>query len=118
MSDVEITWIGQGGFAVRAPSGELLLIDAYLSDYVEDQLGNRRQVEPTWPVDEVEADVFVATHWHPDHLDPPTCRSVAARCPDTVFVGPTECTIRYGGWRIPAENIRRLDDGDTVEVGP
>lgn len=118
MPDVEITWIGQGGYAVRAPTGEVLLIDAYLSDYVQDQLGNRRAVPPPFAVDEVEADVVVATHWHPDHLDPPTCRSIAARCPDAVFVGPSECTIRYAGWRIPAENIRTLDEGDTVEVGP
>jgi L-ascorbate 6-phosphate lactonase len=118
MPDVEITWLGQGGYAVRAPSGEVLLIDAYLSDYVEDELGNRRIVAPPTPLDEIEADVVVATHWHPDHQDPPTVRSIAARCPHAVFAGPTECTSRYAGWRIEPERIRTLDEGDAVQVGP
>jgi L-ascorbate metabolism protein UlaG (beta-lactamase superfamily) len=33
---VELTWLGQAGYAVLAPNGELCLIDPYLSDYLRE----------------------------------------------------------------------------------
>jgi L-ascorbate 6-phosphate lactonase len=94
---VEITWLGQAGYEIRAPDGATLMIDPYLSDDVERELGTAR--------------VLVATHWHPDHLDPPLCRSLARRSARTVFVGPPGNASRLRGWNVDAERIHDLERG-------
>jgi L-ascorbate 6-phosphate lactonase len=116
--NVEITWLGQSGYAVRAPTGEICWIDPYLSDYVEEELGVPRVVaSPADPnVDHVDA--VVITHWHQDHLDPPTCRAIAKTNPAAVFVGPPSCVGRLAGWGVPRDHIVELGRGEEATVGP
>ena len=109
--NVTITWLGQGGFEIQAPDGATLMIDPYLSDDVEHELGTARVVEPPVPVDRAEPDVLVATHWHPDHLDPSLCRSIARRSAPTVFVGPPSNASRLAGWGVRPDRRRDLARG-------
>jgi L-ascorbate metabolism protein UlaG (beta-lactamase superfamily) len=108
---VQIRWLGQAGFEIRAPDGRTLMIDPYLSDDVERELGSKRIVPAPIAVDEAEPDVLVATHWHPDHLDPGLCRSLARRGARTICVGPSTNASRLRGWGIADERIRDLDRG-------
>lgn len=111
-----LRWLGQAGYEIRSHGGQLLLLDAYLSHNVEEELGQVRAVEPPVSIRDAQADVVLATHWHPDHLDPDLCRALrdTSRC---LFVGPQSNTSRLTGWGIPADRIRELDRGETVAIG-
>lgn len=39
---IHLYWLGQAGFLIKNSIGKVMLIDAYLSDYVEKTDGNRR----------------------------------------------------------------------------
>jgi L-ascorbate 6-phosphate lactonase len=110
---VEITWLGQAGYEIRAPGGATLMIDPYLSDDVERELGNARIVAAPISFHDAAPDVLLATHWHPDHLDPSLCRSLAERGAATVFAGPPGNRSRLLGWGVPADRIHDLDRGAT-----
>jgi L-ascorbate metabolism protein UlaG (beta-lactamase superfamily) len=111
-----LRWLGQAGYEIRSRGGQVLLLDAYLSHNVEDELGQVRAVEPPVSPEDAHADVVLATHWHPDHLDPDLCRSLrdSSRC---AFVGPTSNTSRLAGWGVPTDRIRELDRGHTLDLG-
>ena len=117
MSPVEVTWLGQSGYAIRGQHGETCLIDPYLSEYVKEELGVPRVAPIVLDPASAVADVVVATHWHPDHLDRRTCVPLALGNPGLTFVGPPGNTSRLSGWGIPPERIRTLERGDSLTVG-
>lgn len=114
---VDIRWLGQSGYAITHPDGAVCLIDPYLSDYAEEQLGVRRVVAP--PIDPTRArvDVVVCTHWHEDHLDRPTCLAIAEASPGARFVGPPSVAARLGFWGVAPERVVELARGASAEVG-
>ncbi len=73
---MHVTWLAQGGLLFELRNGMRIMVDPYLSDYVEKNENPKlkRQV----PVDErflhQDIDVLVLTHIHTDHADPDTLR--------------------------------------------
>jgi L-ascorbate metabolism protein UlaG (beta-lactamase superfamily) len=119
MSDVvQLRWLGQGGYEIVAPDGATLMIDPYLSDEVERELGNARIVPAPIGVDEAAPDVVVATHWHPDHLDPELARSLGRRGAPTTWLGPSTNAGRLVGWGVDPQLVVDLDRGQERQVGP
>ena len=114
---VDIRWIGQSGYAITHPDGSVCLIDAYLSDYAEEQLGVRRVVPPPINPAQARVDVVVCTHWHEDHLDRPTCESIATASPAARFVGPPSVVARLRFWGVAADRTVELERGGSAEVG-
>lgn len=114
---VRIQWLGQAGYALFAPSGDVCLIDAYLSDYCNDELNLPRIAPVVFDVKSVSVLVSVSTHWHPDHLDPVTSRMLAANL-ETIFVGPPANMGRLDGWGVAAGRLRALQRDETIQVGP
>lgn len=114
---VGVTWIGQAGYAIEAPGGELCLLDPYLSEFALEELGLPR-VAPI-PLDpaSTRADVVAITHTHHDHLDLTTCRALASANPALVFVGPSSIVARLVGRGIRPEQIVTVERGETVTVG-
>ena len=112
---IDITWLGQAGYEIRAPDGATLMVDPYLSDEVERELGTPRTVPPPVAVDDAAPDVLLASHWHLDHLDPPLCRSLASRGAGTLFLGPASNRSRLLGWGVAPERIVDLDRGGVAE---
>jgi L-ascorbate 6-phosphate lactonase len=108
--------LGQGGYLFKSPQGVRVMVDAYLSDYAEAAWGVTRAIPPVVDPERFAPDVFLATHWHEDHLDAPTVRSYA-RQPDVVFGGPESCVVRAQIWGWPAERTVRLDRGDSHQFG-
>jgi L-ascorbate 6-phosphate lactonase len=115
---IEIRWLGQAGYSITASDGAVCWIDPYLSDLVEHELGMARIVPA--PVDpRVErVDVVVITHWHQDHLDIPTCLTIAEASPGTVFVSPPSCVARLAGRGLHRERLRELVRGTRVQADP
>ena len=115
---VSVRWLGQAGYAIEAPARELCLIDPYLSDYVEEDLGVPRVAAKILDPAETRATLLVATHWHHDHLDRPTCRELARANPELTFVGPRSTESRLRGWGIAPERIVSVARGESTSVGP
>lgn len=68
-----LAYVGQAGFIVISASGEILGIDLYLSDCVEqvenDSIGFKRQLPKILSPDEIQFDCLITTHFHRDHYD-------------------------------------------------
>lgn len=63
---------GQAGFIVKSKSGQLLVIDLYLSNCVERSEGHKgfkRLLPQTLSASDLEIDVVIVTHPHLDHYD-------------------------------------------------
>jgi L-ascorbate metabolism protein UlaG (beta-lactamase superfamily) len=113
-----LTWIGQAGYALEAPGGELCLIDPYLSDYVEEELGTPRIAPVVVDVTTARPLVVAITHWHHDHLDLPTCQALAEHGPETIFAGPSSIVARLLGRGVARDRIVVFERGETCTVGP
>lgn len=115
---VRVTWLGQAGFAVDAPDGTRCLVDPYLSDSLRQELGQARAAPIVLDPAAAEAAALVASHWHPDHLDPLTVKPLAQRNPGLRVLGPSGNTSRLLGWGLAREQIVPLDRGASTRVGP
>jgi L-ascorbate 6-phosphate lactonase len=113
---VEVTWLGQSGYALRSPGGQLLLLDPYLSDFVEHELGQKRIVPAPEGLLDEDVSAVLITHWHPDHYDPPTIRALVPR-EEVVFAGPPSVTGRIAGLGVAPERLVTLHRDDTATVG-
>ena len=67
-----LLYMGQAGFIIKSKSGQLLAIDLYLSNCVEQfegHIGFKRLIPAVTDADNLHPDVIVATHPHLDHFD-------------------------------------------------
>ncbi len=99
---LELFWLGQAGFRLRAGdgSGPTVFCDPFLSEHEG----------RTWsaPLDAEglarQADVVLVSHEHIDHLDRPTLRAAAPRGHFTVVV-PQPIVEEVGALGLPPERI-------------
>lgn len=109
-----VLWfLGQAGYYMES-CGKRVLIDPYLSDSVAKSDARFQRVYPV-PVDinEIQADLFLVTHDHLDHLDPETIFSYNHK-DSTTFVAP-----RYAAKKLRAMGIKKVitvDHGDEAEI--
>lgn len=72
---VILCWLGQAGFLLKTAKGKIILIDPYLSDYVNRVLekehgqGFRRMSAPLFDPSDLKVDILLASHEHEDHFD-------------------------------------------------
>ena len=71
---VAIFWLGQAGFLLKTHEGHTIVIDPYLSHYVEHLfpemgLGFKRLMPPPCAPEEICADALLISHEHGDHFD-------------------------------------------------
>jgi L-ascorbate 6-phosphate lactonase len=84
-----IYWLAGAGFVFKFDNGTILCVDPYLSDYVERLVGFRRLTLAPVKPEELQVDLLLYSHEHPDHLDidsydgimkaNPKCRIIAAK---------------------------------------
>ncbi|MDR1565676.1 MAG: MBL fold metallo-hydrolase [Treponema sp.] len=73
--ELALVWLGQAGFLIKTHQGKIILIDPYLTDYVNRVLqkdcgqGFRRMAAPLFEPEEIKADILLCSHEHQDHLD-------------------------------------------------
>lgn len=88
---VQLTWLGQAGFAFLTAHGRRIVLDPYLSDACERLHGFKRLSLPALSAEEVVADWVILTHEHTDHLDPDALPIIASRNPACRFAAPIGC---------------------------
>jgi L-ascorbate 6-phosphate lactonase len=88
---VLMVWLGQAGFLLKTPEGQLLLVDPYLSNEAERTHGLSRIVRAPIRADEITPDLLLVTHGHVDHLDPPTIRAYGGNGHTTLIAPPDVC---------------------------
>lgn len=110
---VTLWFLGQAGYYIK--SGECsVLIDPYLSDSAGRRNPPSSRSYPV-PVDpsKIQADIFIVTHDHIDHLDPETIEPYQHKN-TTMFVAPRFAARKLSQMGI--KNITVIDQGDEKEV--
>lgn len=112
---VALWWIGQAGYALKSPGGTVVLIDAYLTNVVQDLFGTSRLFPAPLDPTTARPDIIFATHWHEDHLDPAAIRPFAEQS-QVIFVGPPSVAARVRGAGVHPERVITLERGQTVDI--
>ncbi len=111
-----IWWLGQAGYILRT-SQVTVVIDPYLSDSAAAGAPEfSRQFPPPMEAEELQADIYIITHDHLDHLDPETLRRYTAKA-ETWFIGPRLVVKKLVALGIPEERLVRIDVGESQTVG-
>lgn len=118
---VAIFWLGQAGFAFKTPAGKIVMIDPYLTDYVQRALpeygdGFKRLMPKLLEVEEAEADYVISTHFHQDHLDMDAI-PVLCQKPRVHFIGAPDCRPGYLQAGVPDSRFTILHEGETFHLG-
>ncbi|SFL57984.1 L-ascorbate 6-phosphate lactonase [Paenibacillus sp. 1_12] len=115
-----VAWLGQSGYLLKIYPATYLIVDPYLSDYCEHQLGilfKRLMPSPitSEELDELGLSGYLMTHHHEDHFDPHTIQKLQATTLP-FYTTPTTITslLELG---IPSERCFPLTDGSHYEIG-
>src|SRR5918911_1252074 len=115
MSGLELWWLGQSGFRLRDPAGgAVIFVDPFLT-HRED----RAWQAPVGPDALAGADLVLATHEHPDHLDRPSLEQAAA-LPSSRFKlvvpSPLENDVA-AELGLPSERVIGAQPGAPIDAG-
>jgi L-ascorbate 6-phosphate lactonase len=116
-----VFWLAQAGFAFKLPSGKIVYIDPYLTEYVqrvlpEYGLGFKRVMPRLIEAEAVDADYVVNTHSHPDHLDVDALPGLL-KCSRLQFIGSPDCRQPYVEAGVPESRFTILHKGETLQCG-
>ena len=111
----ELCFLGQSGFILTGGDRKIV-IDPYLSDCVGkiNPLFKRAYPVPLSP-EKLDADIFIVTHDHLDHLDPETVEAYPAK-DTTYFVAPRMAAKKLAELSVPQEKIVVVDQGGSAEI--
>jgi L-ascorbate 6-phosphate lactonase len=101
--EIALFYLAQAGFCIKTAGSKIIIIDAYLSDAVERLFAFKRMIPSVIEPEEVDADLYISTHSHADHLDPDTLPEIAKN-KKTFFIGSPDCEELYRQNNIPGES--------------
>lgn len=113
-------FLGQNGWMVKSPAGQVLAVDPYLSDSCNRPgraLDMARQVPVLIQPAELEAHMLACTHSHRDHADPETLCACAASGRVERFLGPAETQAKFREAGVAEADRRLTFPNDVVELG-
>ncbi len=113
--EVGVFFLGQAGFVLKTPAGELIAVDPYLSDCCERYFGFKRLMPHILGADEVIFDYLVASHAHFDHFDPDSVPTLLGNG-KTRFVGAKDTAAECERLGIK-DDLTFISVGDKVEMG-
>ena len=106
-NSLAIWGFGQMGIGIKTPQS-MLYIDLCLSDILYEQADKkwvRAYNPPAPPEDIINANYYLISHEHADHLDPLTISPILHACPNMRFVAPGWCVDQLNSLGIAPENI-------------
>ncbi|WP_168735388.1 MBL fold metallo-hydrolase [Cohnella fermenti] len=106
--------LGQAGYACKLPTGRVVLIDPYVTDYCGRQLGSafkRLYPSPIGPGELARLPIaaYLMTHHHEDHLDADCIRELLEE--DFPFYGPPETVRRLRELGVDEKRCHSLAEG-------
>jgi len=118
--EIALFYLAQAGFCIKTHSNKIIIIDAYLSDAAERLFAFKRMIPSVIRPEEVDADLYLSTHSHVDHLDIDSLPEIAKN-KKTYFIGSPDCEELYRQNEIPKERycILKLNEewkGNDVSV--
>ena len=116
-----IFWIAQAGFIFKTPANKVIYIDPYLSNCVNRLLANelygfKRIMMTPIEAEEVEADMVVSTHAHPDHFDYDAI-PILARKTRLHFAAAPDCREEFEKLGVPSSQYTILEAGKVIDFG-
>jgi len=116
-----IWFLGQNGFILKDESGLLIGIDLYLTNSCADTPNSYSyRVDRQLPIfiepEDLNIDVFIATHSHRDHTDPQTIGRMS-RITETMFLGPFDAARIFMQCGVPPSKCRVLHPGEVMALG-
>jgi len=111
---IALFYLGQAGFCIKTSDNKLIVIDAYLSDACDRMFGFKRMMPTVLQPEELDADLFLSTHSHADHLDPDLL-PIVAKNEKTFFVGSPDCEEFYQQNKLSKERYVLLKEGEDWE---
>jgi L-ascorbate 6-phosphate lactonase len=113
--EVAIFSLAQAGYCFKTTAGKTVWLDPYLSDCGEREVGFRRMIPTLVTPDEIDADIYLASHSHLDHLDYDLLPVLAKR-KNTRIVAARDCREFLDKAGISAERIAFLSVGEHITV--
>ena len=108
---MNMTWLGQAGFAIRA-GATTALVDPFLAPY------EGRRYESAVRADEAAGlDVVLCTHEHVDHFDAVSASAFARSSPECVFVVPTPIVDMVTEVGVAHDRVIGMQPGDVQKIG-
>lgn len=120
---ITLWWLGQAGYLVKTPGGQVVALDPYLTNSckaIGDQHGFNfdRQMPPPMRAEELaQVDAWLFTHSHQDHCDPETlatARRAGGRGP---YVAPPETLDKLRALGVPANETLTIWPNKTHTMG-
>ena len=106
-----IVWLGHGGFALKPHSGDVIVVDPFLSPGDSGVNSRPRLQQPPIKPQNVKLDYLFLTHDHPDSADPDTLTHIVHKNPDATIVCPPSCCRLLSHLGVPNDNIQVLTAG-------
>jgi len=113
-SEVALFYLAQAGFCIKTVDN-IIIIDAYLSDACERLFNFKRMIPSVIKPEELDADLYLSTHEHADHLDPDSL-PVIAKNKKTIFLGSPDCEELYKQNGILKDRYIILKEGEQWET--
>jgi len=120
---ISLWWLGQSGFVIKSPGGKVILLDPYLSNSCAPlgrQFGldfERRIPAPFTPAELADADLYLLTHTHQDHLDPETVQLHRNAGFRGKYLAPPETVGKLQSLGVPAGEIEMTWPNKSYAVG-
>lgn len=92
--EIALFYLAQAGFCIKTAGNKIIVIDAYLSDACERLFNFKRMIPSVIKAEELDADLYLSTHEHADHLDPDSL-PVLVKNKKTFFLGSPDCEELY-----------------------
>lgn len=114
-----LLYLGQAGFIIKSKSGQLLAIDLYLSDCVEQfegHIGFRRLIPAVTDAEKLHPDFIIATHPHLDHFDK-TAIPLMMRTGNSKLFASVGCKQFEKCLGVNLDKVQYIRPGDEVTEG-
>ena len=113
--EIGVFFLGQAGFILKSPKGELIAVDPYLSDCCNRYFGFKRLMPYVLSPEEITFDYIVASHAHYDHFDPDSIPTLMANG-KTQFIGALDTKEECEKLEVK-ERTSFIAVGDKISLG-
>lgn len=119
---IALFYLGQEGFIIKFQD-QYILMDAYLSDYLDQNCCNenliwKRNYEAPVKAEDLDfIDYVFCSHGHEDHADPYTLRTLSKINTKAKYIVPAPVVSLLQSYGVNADSIIPARDGEIISLG-